>query len=148
MKKLIISGILAISILIFISCDRMAIEDAITTFESAVNDDSSTDMENILSPDSEMYILADWNYVLDHFDGFRPVDYTNLDINIDGKNARVITDSTYDDVPVDGGVKFRMRKDESNSTFFQPSWKVFQYYEHGNFVEDTDAFWKKLNRNK
>ena len=148
MKKLIISGILAISILIFISCDRMAIEDAITTFESAVNDDSSTDMENILSPDSEMYILADWDTFLAYFDSFRPVDYTNVDVNLDGDNARVTTDATYSEVEVPDGVKFRMKKDDSDSTFFQPSWKVYQYYDYGNFEEDTDAVWKKLNRDK
>ena len=148
MKRLIITGIIAISILIFASCDQMAIEDAINTFEDAVNDDSSSDMENILSPDSQQYILSDWDTFLDYFDDQRPVDYTNLDINLDGENARVLTDATYSEVPVLGGVKFRMRKDQADSTFFMPSWKVYQYYDNGNFAEDTDAIWKKLNRKK
>ncbi len=148
MKRLIVSGIIAISILIFMSCDQMAIEDAITSFESAVNDDSSADMENILSPDSEFYITEEWGAFLDYFDGFRPVDYTNVDVNLDGDNARVTTDATYSGIEVPDGVKFRMKKDDSDSTFFQPSWKVYQYYDNGSFVEDTDAIWKKLNRDK
>ena len=148
MKRLIIVGIILISIIIFASCDRIAIEDAVTTFENAVNDNSSTDMKNILSPDSQFYITAGWDAFLAYFGGFTPVDYTNLDINIDSDNARVITDATYNEVPVSGGVKFRMRKDDSDSTFFKPSWKVYQYYDNGAFVEDTDAIWKKLNRTR
>jgi hypothetical protein len=148
MKRLIIIGIIAISFIIFASCDQMAIEDAINTFEDAVNDNSSTDMKNILSPDSQFYILGDWDVFLAYFGGQRPVEYTNLDINQDGENARVLTDATYNAVPVTGGVKFRMRKDNSESTFFSPSWKVYQYYDFGNFVEDTDAVWKKVNKKK
>jgi hypothetical protein len=148
MKRLIIIGIIVISFIIFASCDQMAIEDAIQTFEDAVNSNSDNEMKNILSPDSQQYIIGAWDIFQNYFDGQRDVNYTNLEINmIDGENARVFTDATYSDiVPVPGGVKFRMRKDESDSTFFMPSWKVYQYYDNGNFVEDTDAIWKKLRR--
>ena len=95
-----------------------------------------------LSPDSNFSEAGTFQAFLDYFIGLRLVNYTNLDIDIDGSNSRVLSDGTYVGLAVD--VKFRMRKDESDSTFFSPSWKVYQYYDWGNFTEPDDAVWQKL----
>ena len=146
MKRLIISIVIVLSISIFftLGCNKLAIETTIADFETAVNDDNVNDIEDIMSPDSNMYQVGTFQGFLDFFIGSRDVNYTNLDIDIDGSNSRVLADGTYNDglTPVD--VKFRMRKDESDSTFFSPSWKVYQYYDWGNFTEPDDAVWQKL----
>lgn len=144
MKRLIISIVIVLSISIFFTfgCDKLAIETAIADFESAVNDNNITDFKAVLSSESDFYITETWGDFLNYFSDFDPVNYTNLDIDIDGSNSRVLSDGTYVGLAVD--VKFRMRKDESDSTFFVPSWKVYQYYDYGAFTEPDDAVWQKL----
>ena len=144
MKRLIISIVIVLSISIFftLGCNKLAIETTIADFEDAVNDNNVNDIENIMSPDSNFSEAGTFQAFLDYFIGLRLVNYTNLDIDIDGSNSRVLSDGTYVGLAVD--VKFRMRKDESDSTFFSPSWKVYQYYDYGAFTEPDDAVWQKL----
>lgn len=142
MKRLIISIVIVLSISIFftLGCNKLAIETALADFEDAVNNNSASDLEDVMSPDSNFYITGAFQQFLnDIFGGNTPVNYTNLDINVDGSNATVLPDATYAGFPND--VKFNMRKDESDSTFFSPSWKVYRYYDNDDF--DLPV-WQKL----
>ncbi len=154
MNKLIISGIIALSILIFISCNQMAIESTISDFETAINDtdfaagitpNNTQDIKDTLSPDSEFYVTETFNALLLHFDGFDPVGYSNLNIDVDGSNADVTADADLAGIPEDA--KFVMRKD-SASTFFSPEWKIKQYWDTNNVSENLEFVWKKLGGQK
>jgi hypothetical protein len=154
MKKLIISGIIAISILIFFSCDQMAIKSTISDFENAINDtdfivginaENEQDIEDTLSPDSEFYVTGTFSDLLNHFDGFSPVAFSNLNIDVDGSNADVNSDADLAGIAEDA--KFVMRK-ESDSTFFSPEWKIKQYWDTNNLSGDLEFVWKKLQSQK
>lgn len=139
--------VLAVAVLssVFISgCAKMAIEKTISEFEDAVNKEDAEALEDIMSPDSDFYVTATFDTFLDYFDGFRDVKYNNLNIDVDGRDAEVYADGTYnlgEQGEITEGVLFWMRREEALLAFIFPDYKVYRYYDLDNF---SDPVWQKL----
>jgi uncharacterized membrane protein YvbJ len=137
--------ILIISLLvtsfILLGCANAAVETAISDFKNAVNNDSVSEIQNALSPASSFYITQEFETFLDYFDGNRPVEYSNYTITAEGANADAYANSTYSGVTVSGGVWFWFRREETFLSFLFPSYKVYRYYDNGDW---NNPVWKKL----
>ncbi len=142
MKRYVFPVLIAvICSMLALGCAKVAIESAISDFEDAVNNDSTSEIQDVMSPDSDFYVTATFSEFLDYFDGFRDVAYSNLDIEIDGRDATVYSDGTYNSgaTPVD--VLFWMRREEAFFAFLFPDYKVYRYYDFGDF---STPVWQKL----
>ncbi|MFW6139557.1 MAG: hypothetical protein ACOC7U_10365, partial [Spirochaetota bacterium] len=100
MKKLFIL-LIGFSFFVFMGCSKIAIENTISDFEDAVNKNSTNDIKEVLSTESEMYITTAFDQFLSYFDDFRNVNYSNLDINVDGGDGEVYADATYNELCCD-----------------------------------------------
>jgi outer membrane murein-binding lipoprotein Lpp len=126
----------------FISgCAKMAIEKTISEFEDAVNNMDAKALEDIMSTESTQTTVATYeNFLKDNFSHIIPVDYKNLDIDINGRDADVYADATYIEGEIDDDVKFWMRREEALFSFLFPDWRIYQYFANGNF---EDPIWLK-----
>ena len=151
MKKILILLIIITSIFLF-GCSKAAIENTINKFQDAVNNGDADALENVMSPDSDFYKTYTFDsFISDNFSGFTPLEYKNLDINIDSSSADVNADAYYltDPLnPVKDDVLFVMRKVDNFFSFIFPEWKVYQYYDGGNFNRPNDAVWRKIKNLK
>ena len=151
MKKifLLLILILIMSVALF-GCSKVIIEDTIKDWENAINNNDPDALEKTISPDSDFYVTYTVNYLVgptnSYFYGFIPVNYYNLDINIDNSYANVYADATYKGAKVPGGVLFKMKKKEALLSFIFPEWKVYQYYDNGEFSSPDDAVWRKIKK--
>ncbi|MBN2325391.1 MAG: hypothetical protein JXQ30_16805 [Spirochaetes bacterium] len=135
-----IIGLLIAGAVLF-GCADAAVKTAISNFTSAVNADSVDQVKNALSPESNFYITQEFGTFLDYFDGNRPVAYSNYTINVSGADADAYASATYSGVPVSGGVWFWFKRDNTFLSFLFPSYKVYRYYDNGDW---TDPIWKKI----
>lgn len=147
MKLIIMPVFILFSVLLF-SCAEMAIENTISDFEGSVNIENISDIKETLSTESEMYLGdTEFQAFLDYFDIHRNVHYSSLVISIDGRDANVDSDGTYN--YNNGGnptaVRFWMRREEAIFAFISQDWRVYRYYDDGNFTVDSDEVWKKIN---
>ena len=131
---------------ILLGCADAAVKTAISDFKGAVNANSPSALKNALSPESTMYITEGWNWLLtDYLDASnRPVNYSNYTINVSGENADAYASATYQSLPVDGGVWFWFKRENTFLGFLFPSYKVYRYYDGYNGFTDPDAIWKKI----
>jgi len=145
MKRIIIPVLILFSVLLF-SCAEMAIENTISDFEGSVNIENISDIKETLSTESEMYLGdTEFQAFLDYFDIHRNVDYSSLDISIDGRDADVYSDGTYQSGTYPTKVLFWMRREEAIFAFISQDWRVYRYYDDDNFIVDLDEVWKKIN---
>ena len=126
---------------ILLGCADAAVETAISDFKGAVNADSVTQMKAALSPVSDFYITQEFATFLDYFDVNRPVAYSGYTINVSGENADAYASATYSTVPVSGGVWFWFKRENTFLAFLFPSYKVYRYYDEGNWVTPV---WRKI----
>jgi uncharacterized membrane protein YvbJ len=137
--------VLAIAVIspVFISgCAKMAIEKTISEFEDAVNNEDQKKLKDVMSPDSDFYVTATFQEFLDYFDDFRDVNYKNLDIEVDGRDAEVYSDATYNSGNTRVTVLFWMRREEALFAFLFPDFKVYRYYD--NLGDFSVPIWQKL----
>lgn len=135
-----------LSLLAFGCSNEKAIEETLEDWEDAINEDDADALWDTVSPDSNFYDTQTSQQLLDYFDGFTPVKYSDEDIDIDKPYADVLADATYAGVPVtgdDGSVMFVMKKEEGFFSFLNPDWRVYKYYDNGEF---DDPVWQKLQR--
>jgi len=146
MKRIIIPVLILFSVLLF-SCAEMAIENTISDFANAVNSGDANDLKETLSTESEMY-RGDPEFQW-FFGYFYPdnidVHYSSLDISIDGRDADVDSDGTYENGMNSTAVRFWMRREEAIFAFISQDWRVYRYYDDDNFIVDLDEVWKKIN---
>jgi hypothetical protein len=141
MKRILVAVIIMLSLIVIIGCNKRAIEDAISKFEDAVNANNVTEIEDVLSPDSDFYITGQFQAFLDEFSGFTPLDYSGLDIDVDGDDADVDADASFIGLPEENAL-FVMKKDDGESNFFDPVWKVKEYWD--TRTGTLEFVWKKL----
>ncbi len=149
MKKYTIAIIIIVIAGLFISCSQEdAIEETILAFENAVNlsetdlDVAANDLEGIMSPDSDFYVTTTFaDFLFDNFDQLWSVNYTNLDITADGRDGDVYSDATYLAGTIPDDVWFWMRREKGFFAFLNPDWRVFRYYNGGDY---TIPVWQKL----
>ena len=146
MKKRTIFALAAalLFFVIFGCSNEKAIEEAISAFEDAVNNDSTAEMQDALSEASDFYITQTFSELLDHFDGFRPVSYTNLDMSMGKENADV--NATASLAGISEQALFVMRKESGFMSFIAPQWKVRQYWDTNNTAGELEYVWKKIQR--
>ncbi len=147
MKRIIlftsIISLMIISIFI-LGCAQAAVESAITDFKNAVNNDSVSEIQSALSPESDFYITATFSEFLDHFDGNRNVHYSNLQSTIEGANANTYANATYkygDPGAISDDVWFWLKRQNTLFAFLFPDYKVYRYYDSADF---TDPVWRKI----
>ena len=145
MKKtgLIVSiAVSLLSAVILLGCADAAVKTAISDFKDAVNANSVSQIKSALSPESDFYITGEFQTFLDYFEGAgRPVAYSGYTINVSGENADAYASATYDSVAVGGGVWFWFRREDTFLGFLFPSYKVYRYYDYGNW---SDPVWRKI----
>ena len=145
MKRIIIPVLILFSVLLF-CCAEMAIENTISDFEAAVNIDNISDIKETLSTESEMYLGdTEFQAFLDYFDIHIDVHYSSLDISIDGRDANVYSDGTYQSGTYPTDVWFWMRREEAIFAFISQDWRVYRYYDENDF---TTPVWKKIKNLK
>jgi len=143
---LIISIIVSLfSAAILLGCADAAVETAISDFKNAVNANSASQIKNALSPESDYYITGEFQAFLDdNFSGFIPVNYSNYTINVSGENADAYASATYATLPVDGGVWFWFRRENTFLGFLFPSYKVYRYYDSHDNGSWSTPDWRKI----
>ncbi len=141
MRKYLIALILIVVAGLFISCAQGKIEDTIAAFETAVNADSTDDIQDVLSPDSNFYITGEFATFLDYFDGFRNVHYSNLDISTSGEDADVYSDGTYNNGSTPTEILFVMKREGGFLSALFGEWDVLRYYDFNDF---NNPVWQKL----
>ena len=149
MKKILIFAtlLLIMSIALF-GCSKIIIEDTINKFQDAINNEDIDALKNIMSPDSDMSTVAGYEDIKVYFDGFIPLEYSNLDIDLNGNTADVNTDANYYNTPKTIQVLFVMKKTNNFFSFMFPEWKVYQYYDSlSGFDSPVWRKIKKLNTN-
>jgi hypothetical protein len=126
---------------VLLGCANAAVESAISNFQNAINNNSPSQLKNALSPDSDYYITQGWDWLLtDVFGGNTPVYYSNYTITVSGENADSYANATYAGLPVDGGVWFWFRRENTFLAFLFPSYKVYRYYQEGDW---STPVWRK-----
>jgi hypothetical protein len=129
-----------------LGCAQAMIENTIDDFEAAVNNrelEGVDDLMEVLSEDSEMMAGGRPNveyFHLVYFDGFTPVEYSSLDIELDGGYADVYTTADYGSDP-NIEVMFEMRR---HGFFLFPTWKVKQYWDNNNIDNNLEIVWQRL----
>lgn len=144
MKRIPVIAIILISIILFGCSNEKAIEIVISDFEDAVNDSSESKIQDILSPESDFYITGAFTEFLANFDGFRPVNYSNLSISVNGSDADVDADVSYSEIPEQA--KFVMKKEETFLSIFIPDWKVKQYWDTNNPSGNLEYVWMRIKK--
>lgn len=130
-----------ITIIPLLGCTQYYIEKTIDDWEKAINDSDADALENLLSPDSDFWVTGTFQEFLDYFEGNKPVHYSNLDISVNNPYADVYANATYKGVEVDGGVWFVLKKEEALLSFLFPDWRIYQYYDFGDW---SNPVWRKL----
>ena len=145
MKKIsfLILILLILSISLF-GCSKMVIEDTIKKFQDAVNKDDVDALKNVMSPDSDFSTVAEYNNFLKYFNGFKPLEYKNLDIDIDSNKANVNADGYYYNTPGTIQVLFVMKKVNNLFSFIFPDWRVYQYYDSLSGFDSP--VWRKIKK--
>lgn len=146
MKRPLMPAILlfAISLLFFGCSNEMMIEKTIDDWTGAINNNDVEAMEDVLSPDSDYYITLTANYLVGdplddpYFEDFTPVSYALGSIDIDVPYADVPATATYVGVP--NNAMFVMKREPGFLSFLFPDWKVYRYFDNGDF---TTAVWRK-----
>lgn len=146
MKKifLLLILILIMSVALF-GCSKVIIEDTIDKFQKAVNNNDVDALNEVMSPDSDFDTVAEYETFLQFFDGFTPLEYKNLDININGNMADVNADAYYRNTPDPDSVLFVMKKVDNFFSFIFPDWRILRYYAWDDFNEPVWRKIKKLN---
>jgi hypothetical protein len=151
MKCIIVPVIIFITIIMFLGCSaEKAIEKTISDFEDYINEyDQVTrdvsDLKETLSTESHYY-LNDEDirlFVEDYFIGssYRDVQYSNLDIDIDSRNADVYSDGTYANGFTSTEIWFWMRREEAFFAFISQDWRVYKYHDSINGFDNP--IWRK-----
>lgn len=127
---------------ILLGCADAAVESAISDFKNAINAGSESQFKNALSPASDMYVTGEWVDLLNTYFGDNdPVAYSSYTINVDGENADAYASATYTGVTVSDGVWFWFKRENTFLAFLFPSYKVYRYYDYGDWVTPV---WKKI----
>jgi len=143
MKCIIVPVIIFITIIMFLGCSaEKAIENTISDFEDAINSGNSSDFDETLSTESDYRIPdPDGSGFLGYFiPTWDPVHYGNLDISRDGRDADVYSDGTYLNGTYPTDVWFWMRREEAFFAFISQDWRVYRYYDEGDY---TTPVWRK-----
>jgi hypothetical protein len=143
MKKIMVFPALVLILAFAIGCAESSIEKLISDFDDAVNNDSDSEIQDVLSEDSDFYITGAFSTFLDNFDGDRDIAHSNFDMDIAGTRATVYSDVTYNGgaISVPDSVMFWMKRDSGFLSFIFGSWKVFRYYDNSDF---TIPLWRKI----
>lgn len=140
MKRWYTAALMLVIALLFAGCAKAQIENAIQDFEDAVNEDDTDALVGILA-DASLFKVGDptfnINALLDHFDGFRPVTYSNLDIDVNGTEADVNADASLSGISEDA--LFIMLKEGGD-------WKVREYWDTNNVGGNLEFIWHKIQR--
>jgi hypothetical protein len=125
-----------------LGCAQAMIENTIDDFEAAVNDENGVeDLMDVLSEDSDFMagepITVEYFHA--YFDGFRPINYHSLDVQVDGGYADVYTTADYTGDPNPLEVMFEMRR---HGFFLFPTWKVKQYWDDNG--GSLSVVWQRL----
>ena len=135
--------IIIIVIALFAACENIrirSIEDTISQFESAVNNQDFSSFKDTLSEDSIDWITGDIGIqgFLDYFYGAFPLSYGELTVTqTSGVDATVDTQATYYNHGVPVTVQFVMRKHDQ-------VWKVRQYWD--DWSGSFSNIWQKVGQ--
>ena len=133
--------IIIIVIALFAACaNERSIEDTISQFESAVNNQNLSSFKDTLSEDSIDWITGDIGIqgFLDYFDGVIPLSYGELTATqTSGVDATVDAQATYYNHGVPVTVQFVMRKHDQ-------VWKVRQYWD--DWSDSFSNIWQKVGQ--
>jgi len=146
MKKIMVFPALVLILAFVIGCAESSIEKLISDFDDAVNNQSESQIRDVLSEDSDFYITGAFSTFLANFGtSERDLAHSNFDMDIAGTRATVYSDVTYDmdatPIPVPDSVMFWMKRDSGFLSFIFGSWKVLRYYDGGDF---SNPLWRKI----
>jgi hypothetical protein len=143
MKKLMVFPAVVLILLFVLGCAESSIEKLISDFDDAVNNDSESQIRDVLSEDSDWYIIGDFSTFLDNFDGDRDIAHSNFDMDIAGTRATVYSDVTYSGgaISASDSVMFWTKRDSGFLSFIFGDWKVLRYYDNYDF---SDPLWRKI----
>jgi hypothetical protein len=137
MNRRIFLALVMMVALLFAGCTKAKIEDAIQDFESAVNDYNQSALDSLLA-DASLFKATGPPGVaafLDYFEGFRPVSYSGLDIDVNGSDADAHASASYAGSPI--SALFIMKKEGSD-------WKVREYHDTNNAQQTLQFVWHKV----
>ena len=148
MKKIIIFPVLMLVLAFFIGCAEVSIEKLISDFDDAINNKNESQIRDVLSEDSDYYITESFDIFVGETnfgDSERVLAHSNFDMDIAGTRATVYSDVTYDldatPLLVPDSVMFWMKRDSGFLSFIFGSWKVYRYYDGGDF---STPLWRKI----
>ena len=150
MRRIIIQLLIMSTIFILFGCGEAVIKRTISDFEDSINDDNYSNFKETLSPQSDYYLTdIDIQNFFDHFvaepNKYAPVHYSHLDISIDGPDADVYSDGSYEGGLTPINILFWMKREPGFFSFLSPDWRIFRYYEDSNDdgqFEET-PYWRK-----
>ena len=145
-KYMVLLLIVLLSFLLF-GCSKLVIEDTIRKFQDAINNEDAEALKEVMSPDSDFYKTTTFEeFIEDNFSQKIPVEYKNLDIDINDNLADVYADEyslANTDHPEINEVLFVMRKVDNFFSFIFPEWKVYRFYNEGDF---NNPVWKRVKK--
>ena len=116
---------------------KSLIEDTISQFESAANNQDFDSFKDTLSEDSQFWITGDTaiqSFLVDYMDTFIPITYSNLSINVNGNDATVNASAAYTGIP-NVSVMFEMRHHDM-------VWKIKEYWDDA--TGSMEYVWLKI----
>ncbi len=139
--------ILLIAMFALFGCSEYIIEGTIKKFQDAINDEDPEALKEVLSPDSEFYVTGEFStFISDNFSDKIPIEYKNLDIDINDNYADVYADEYYninEPTPLKDDALFVMKKVNNFFSFIFPDWKIYKFYNEGDF---ENPVWKKIKK--
>jgi hypothetical protein len=115
-----------------------SIENTITQFQDASNDQDFASFKATLSPDSDFWIAGDpaiQDFMETYMGTYIPVSFYSLSINQSGTDATVLANADYIGGLLNVNVRFEMR-------LHDPVWKIRQYWDDSSGSEQY--VWLKL----
>jgi hypothetical protein len=136
-KYLTLTLIIIIIFAVFTACaNTRSIEDTISQFESAANNQNFGSFKDTLSEDSQFWITGDpaiQSFLVDYLGTFIPIVFSGLSINEIGNDATVNANATYNSISQ--SVMFVMKKHDE-------VWKVKEYWDDS--TGSMEFVWLKI----